>query len=222
MVKEETLTQKRERAKNIAKILDSLYPMPDVPIKHNNTWQLLVSAILSANTTDAQVNKVTPKLFAKFPDPNSLAHARQSEVERIIRPVGLYRAKAKNIISTAKKIVECFNGEVPDTLDELMTLDGVGRKVANVVLAYGFGKPGFPVDTHVTRLSQRLALSEFSEPAKIEKDLCDLFPPQKWGKLSLQLISHGRRVCKARKPLCEVCALASLCPSANYVKTLHL
>lgn len=216
MVKtKEKLAQRKRRAKKISEILNSLYPMPDVPIKHKNTWQLLVSAILSANTTDAQVNKVTPKLFEKFPDPNSLAKANQDEVEKIIRPVGLYHAKAKNIIETAKKIVECFGGKVPDTMNELITLSGVGRKVANVVLAYGFGKPGFPVDTHVTRLSQRLLLSEFSEPAKIEKDLCNLFPSQKWGKLSLQLIYHGRKICDAKKPRCEICALAKLCPSAK-------
>lgn len=211
----ESPSKKKDRAKKIAKILDALYPMPDVPIKHRNKWQLLISAILSANTTDAQVNRVTPKLFKRFPDSKSLASAGRDEVENIIRPVGLYRAKAKNIIATAGMIVERFGGEVPNTMEELITLSGVGRKVANVVLAYGFGKPGFPVDTHVTRLSKRLFLSEFSEPAKIEKDLCALFPPEKWGTLSLQLIYHGRKICDAKNPRHEICALARLCPSAK-------
>jgi len=214
MVKE-SKTEKLARAKKIARILDKLYPMPDIPIKHRNTWQLLVAAILSAQTTDDQVNKVTPQLFARYPDAASLAKAKPEDVEKIIKPVGLYRAKAANLIATAKMILERFGGEVPSTREELTQLAGVGRKVANVVLAYGFGKPGFPVDTHVRRLSRRLGLSEHRDPTKIEKDLCDLFPPKKWGKISLQLIYHGRRVCHAQNPKHEICALAPLCPLAN-------
>lgn len=172
-----------------------------------------MATILSAQCTDDRVNLVTPALFARYPAPADLAAADRAELEELIRPTGFFRSKADHLLGASEAIVSRHGGEVPRTMEELTELPGVGRKTANVVLSVGFGLPGLPVDTHVTRLSLRLALTGSSDPVKIEQDLCGLLPPAQWGGISLRLILHGRRVCVARRPRCEICELADLCPS---------
>ncbi|HJK39896.1 MAG TPA: endonuclease III [Methanocorpusculum sp.] len=181
-------------------------------LKFENPYQILIMTILSAQTTDATINGLRDELFSCYPDPQTLAAAEQTEVERIIHPAGFYHAKAKNIIGTAKCLCENFGGEVPQTIDELVTLPGVGRKTANIVTNHAFGNPvGIAVDTHVGRLSQRIGFSDNSDPNKIEQDLMKLFPKTWWGELNYLLISHGRAVCTAKKPACERCAISHLC-----------
>jgi endonuclease-3 len=198
--------------------LEELYPDAHCELNFETPFQLLIATILSAQTTDVRVNLVTPKLFAKYGTPQKLAAATNKEIEPIIQSTGFFRNKAKNILGAARVIMEDFDGVVPRTMDELLTLPGVARKTANVVLGSAFGiNAGFVVDTHVTRLSQRLALTKQLEPVKIERDLCDTLPRDKWTKLGHQLIWHGRRVCFARKPACHQCALAPHCPSAGKV-----
>jgi endonuclease-3 len=174
---------------------------------------LLVATILSAQSTDQQVNLVMPPLIARYPTPASLAAADRDELEALIRSTGFFHSKASHLLGMSEAIVLRHGGEVPETMEELTSLPGVGRKTANVVLSVAFGLPGLPVDTHVARLSKRLRLSDSSDPVKIEQDLCDLFPPEEWGAISLRLILHGRRVCIARRPKCDICELADLCPS---------
>jgi endonuclease-3 len=183
-------------------------------LQHDNPFQLLVATILSAQSTDAMVNQVTPTLFARYPTPYDLAAADPAEVESIIKSTGFYRAKTRSIIGMAKALVERFGGEVPADMESLTSLPGVGRKTANVVLSVDFDVPGLPVDTHVLRLSQRLGLTTNTDPEKVEKDLCALLPPSEWGAFSLRLILHGRRVCTARNRRCEACVLADFCPSS--------
>jgi endonuclease III len=174
-----------------------------------------VATILSAQCTDKRVNMVTPTLFAKYGTPQKMAAATAKQIEPIIQSTGFFRNKAKSILGAANVIMEDFAGEVPQTMDELLTLPGVARKTANVVLGSAYGKnEGFVVDTHISRLSQRLKLTQKTEPVKIERDLCDKLPRDQWTKLGHQLIWHGRRVCFARKPKCGECALAPHCPSA--------
>ena len=170
---------------------------------------------MSAQTTDVTVNKVTKTLFARFPRAKDLADADLDEIKEIIKPTGYYNAKATNIQTCAKALVERFGGEVPKTMDELITLPGVGRKTANVVLGVAFGVPGWTVDTHVQRLSRRLGLTSETDPAKIEIELQKLFPNQDWSKLSITLIWHGRRTCFARNPDCPNCPINHLCPSSQ-------
>ena len=169
-------------------------------LQHHNPFELLVATILSAQCTDERVNLVMPALFARYPTPQALAAADRSELEDLIRSTGFFRSKASHILGASEAIVMRHGGEVPRTMEELTALPGVGRKTANVVLSVGFGLPGLPVDTHVTRLSHRLALSAATDPVKIETDLCDLYPPAEWGVISLRLILHGRRTCHARHP----------------------
>lgn len=183
-------------------------------LKHDNPFELLVATILSAQTTDARVNMVTPALFARYPDPAALAGADPSEVEELVRSTGFFRAKTRSLIGMARGLVERFDGEVPADIDDLVTLDGVGRKTANVVLSVDFGVPGLPVDTHVGRLARRLRLSDADDPVKVEHDLGRLLPPGEWGAFSLRLILHGRAVCTARAPHCGECTLVDICPSA--------
>lgn len=183
-------------------------------LRHDDPFQLLVATILSAQCTDQTVNKVTPALFAKFPAPADLAAADPAEVEQLVHSTGFYRQKTKNIIAMAQKLVADFGGEVPRTLDEMVTLPGVARKTANVVLGQAFRiRSGFTVDTHVKRLAGRLGLSEQSDPVKIEADLMEIIPETRWIDLSQQLIWHGRRVCDAKRPRCNECVLAPHCPS---------
>ena len=177
-------------------------------------FQLLVATILSAQCTDERVNMVTRDLFARYPSPESLAAADPEEVERIVYPTGFFRAKAANVLKVSTAVAE-RGGAVPRAMDELTRLPGVGRKTANVVLSVAFGEPGLPVDTHVARLSKRLGLTQSGDPVKIEAELMAWVPPEETGPLSLRLILHGRRVCKAKKPDCPSCVLADICPSAT-------
>lgn len=207
-----------ERIAAIVDGLEALYPDAHCELDFASPFQLLVATILSAQTTDVRVNKVTPVLFAKYGTAEKLAEATPKQIEPIIQSTGFFRNKAKSIVGAARVIMEDFDGEVPRTMDELLTLPGVARKTANVVLGSAFGiNDGFVVDTHVTRLSNRLRLTRQLEPPKIERDLMAKLPREKWTKLGHQLIWHGRRVCFARKPACHQCALAPHCPSANKV-----
>lgn len=195
--------------------LRKAYPDAHCELDHENPFQLLVATVLSAQSTDVAVNKVTPQLFARWPTPEALARARQEDVELAINRLGMYRQKTKNLIGLAKGLVERHGGEVPRTLQELVALPGVGRKTANVVLGVAFQKPeGVVVDTHVQRISQRLGWTTETTPEKIERDLMSLVPRKHWDLVSHVLIFHGRRVCTARKPACAVCPVNELCPSA--------
>ena len=196
--------------------LDEAYPAATCALKHKNAFQLLISTILSAQCTDERVNIVTATLFPKYPNAKAFAYANPAELEQDIRPTGFFRNKTKSIMGASKKIVEEFHGEVPKTMEELLTLPGVARKTANVVLGTAFGiASGVVVDTHVQRLSGRLDLSRNTDPKKIEQDLMQVIPREKWILFSHQLIWHGRRVCQARKPKCIECNLQSLCYSED-------
>lgn len=195
--------------------LCKLYPDADCELDFKDSFQLLISVILSAQTTDVQVNKVTPGLFKKFPTAKALAEGSLDEIKELIKATGFFNAKATNIQRCAQALVERFNGEVPKTLDELTTLPGAGRKTANVVLGVAFGVPGWTVDTHVQRLSARLGLTKETDPYKIELDLQKTFPDKDWSKYSITLIWHGRRLCFAKKPDCAHCPINHLCPSSE-------
>jgi endonuclease III len=201
-----------QRVTAILQKLDEAYPDVTCALVHENPFQLLISTILSAQCTDEAVNRVTKTLFAKYRSPKDFAYANPAELEQEIRPTGFFRNKTKSIMGAGKKITEEFGGEVPRTMDELLTLPGVARKTANVVLGTAFGiAAGVVVDTHVTRLSNRLDLSRNSDPKTIEQDLMQAVPQNKWVLFSHQLIWHGRRVCQARKPKCIECNLETLC-----------
>jgi len=204
------------RVRAILKKLDQDYPAVTCALHHDNAFQLLISTILSAQCTDERVNQVTATLFPKYPDANAFAYANPSELEQDIRPTGFFRNKTKSIMGSSKKILEDFHGEVPKTMEELLTLPGVARKTANVVLGCAFGiASGVVVDTHVQRLAGRLDLSKNTDPKKIEQDLIQIIPREKWILFSHQLIWHGRRVCQARKPKCIECNLETLCYSKD-------
>jgi endonuclease III len=190
------------------------YPEALCELDHTNAFELLAATILSAQCTDARVNMVTPALFARYPDPTTLAHANPVELEEIIRSTGFFQTKARNLIGMAQGLLDRFDGEVPTALDDLVTLPGVGRKTGNVVRAVVFGLPGLAVDTHVGRVARRLALTQLDDPVKVEHELGSFLPPDEWGDFSLRLILHGRRVCDAKKPRCGDCALEDLCPSS--------
>ncbi len=204
----------REQADEVLKRLKKEYPEAHCALDHRNPYELLAATILSAQCTDERVNMVTPDLFERYPAPADLAAADPDELEEIIRSTGFFRSKAKNLIGMARDVDEQFGGEIPRDRDDLTSLAGVGRKTANVVRSVAFDEPGFPVDTHVTRLGNRLGLTRQKDAVKIEFDLMPLFPEAEWGDLSLRLIQHGRRVCTARNPDCEACALNDICPSA--------
>lgn len=205
---------KQKKAVEILTILKQLYPSATCSLNYDTPLQLLVATILSAQCTDERVNKVTPELFKRFPDAPSFAQADREEIETLIRSTGFYRNKAKNIHNACVKIVNDFNGKVPQTMADLLTLAGVARKTANVVLAHGFGIiEGVTVDTHVKRLSNRLGLTTKDNPVQIEQDLMKLLPQPEWENFSISMIYHGRAVCNARKPQCVICDLAYLCPS---------
>lgn len=204
------------RVAAILRGLDEAYPEANCELKHENAFQLLISTILSAQCTDVVVNQVTEHLFPKYPEAKALAYANPAEIEKEIRRTGFFRNKTKSIIGASKKIVEEFHGEVPRTMEELLTLPGVARKTANVVLGTAFGiASGVVVDTHVQRLSARLDLTKNTDPKKIEQDLMQIIPKDKWVIFSHQLIWHGRRVCFARKPQCLECNLERLCYSKD-------
>ncbi len=185
-----------------------------IALNFNSPFELLVATILSAQCTDARVNIVTPGLFRKFSTPEDFAAASNAELEAAIRSTGFYRQKAKSIIKCCTSLVVNFGGQVPRTMEELLTLDGVGRKTANVLLGNAFGVPGIAVDTHVSRLAQRLRFSKQTDPTKIEFDMAAVFPKKDWTMLCHLLMSHGRKVCAARNPKCDVCVVNTLCPSA--------
>jgi endonuclease III len=207
---------KKKKALEILTILKQLYPNATCSLNYETPVQLLVATILSAQCTDERVNKVTPALFARFPDAQTFAKADTEEIETLIYSTGFYRNKAKNIHNACLKIVNDFNGNVPQTMPELLTLAGVARKTANVVLAHAFGIiEGVTVDTHVKRLSNRLGLTKQQNPVNIEQDLMKLLPQPDWENFSISIIYHGRRICNARKPLCNECQLAHLCTYKN-------
>jgi endonuclease III len=183
-------------------------------LDHSNPYELLVATILSAQTTDERVNMVTPAVFAKYPRPADLAAADPTELETIIQSTGFFRNKTRSLIGMASALVDRFDGEVPHKLSDLVTLPGVGRKTGNVVRSVALGEPGLPVDTHVLRLSRRLGLTRQTDPVKVELELNPMVRADERGALSLRLILHGRRVCTARKPRCDACVLADICPSA--------
>jgi len=196
--------------------LDQAYPEATCELKHDNPFQLLISTILSAQTTDVRVNQVTQTLYKKYPGPEAFAHANPSELQQEIRPTGFFRNKTKSIMGASEGILEKFNGQVPRTMEEILTLPGVARKTGNVVLGTAYGiASGVVVDTHVIRLSRRLDLTKHEEPKKIELDLMRVIPKDRWIKFSHQLIWHGRRVCIARKPRCIDCNLESICYSKD-------
>jgi endonuclease III len=205
-----------ERVRAILRGLDEAYPAVTSALNHENEFQLLISTILSAQSTDVRVNMVTPGLFKKYPSPEALAYANPRDIEEEIRSTGFYRNKTKSIIGASKKIVEEFHGEVPRTMEQILTLPGVARKTANVVLGTAFGIPsGIVVDTHVQRVSGRLDLTKNTDPKKIETDLMKIIPENHWILFSHQLIWHGRRVCQARKPKCIECNLEKICYSKD-------
>jgi endonuclease-3 len=217
------LAAQRERTAEIAARLAELWPDAVVELDHADAYQLLVATILAAQSTDKLINTVTPRLFAAYPAPAALARADQPELESMIFSTGFYRMKARHLIGMAQAIVERHAGQVPDTMAGLIDLPGVARKTANVVLGSALGKnEGIVVDTHVTRLAQRLGLSAHTDPVKIEQDLMQLVPRDQWSIFAHRLIWHGRRVCHAKQPDCNHCALAPLCPSAFLVDTPQL
>jgi endonuclease III len=204
------------RVASILEKLDEAYPDVTCALKHANPFQLLISTILSAQCTDVRVNEVTATLFPKYPNPKAFAYADPNELEKDIRPTGFFRNKTKSIIGASKKILEEFHGDVPKTMEELLTLPGVARKTANVVLGTAFQiASGVVVDTHVQRLSNRLDLTKNTDPKKIEQDLIKIVPQNRWILFSHQLIWHGRRICQARKPRCIECNLEPLCYSKD-------
>lgn len=208
-------SQRRLRATEVLARLKRIYPEAICELTHDSPFQLLAATILSAQCTDVRVNIVTPSLFAEYPSAELLAVADIGRVEELIRSTGFYQNKAKSLIGMARGVVERFGGEVPNGLEDLITLPGVGRKTANVVRSVAFKLPGLPVDTHVGRLSRRLGLTANEDPVKVEHDLNAMLPPEEWGEFSLRLILHGRRVCDAKKPRCGECDLADICPSST-------
>ncbi|MEB3356625.1 MAG: endonuclease III [Synechococcales bacterium] len=206
---------KPKRALEILARLKQLYPDATCSLDYETPVQLLVATILSAQCTDERVNKVTPELFRRFPDAAAIASADLAELENLVRSTGFYRNKAKNIQAACRMIMEAFGGEVPSNMDDLLKLPGVARKTANVVLAHAYGiNAGVTVDTHVKRLTNRLGLTTYTDPIRIERDLMALLPQPDWENWSIRLIYHGRAVCMARNPACDRCPLADLCPTA--------
>ena len=209
----ESLPEKKVRAKVIYRQLSKNYPNVRCELDYKNAFQLLVATVLSAQCTDKRVNQTTPALFKKYPNPQKMAKADAKDIQNLVKSTGFFRAKAKNIKGLSNKIMEEFDGKVPSNLEDLITLPGVGRKTANVVLGHAFGIPGITVDTHFGRLSRRFGWSKQNNPVKVEFEVGELIPEKEWTNLSQRMIWHGRRVCHSRKPACGACALAKLCPS---------
>ncbi|RZB34032.1 MAG: endonuclease III [Desulfobacteraceae bacterium Eth-SRB2] len=205
------LKKNKDRITIIRKILKATFPNVKTQLRYRNPFELLVATILSAQCTDKQVNSVTKDLFNKLKTPKDFSHASTETIEKLIRPTGFFRNKTKNIKKCSASLIEKYKGDVPQTLDELVKLPGVGRKTANVVLGAAFGIPGIVVDTHVARISKRLGFTENHDPVKIEFDLMKIIPKNEWNDFCLQLIYFGRAVCKARKPGCSTCPLYDLC-----------
>ncbi len=205
----------KKRATEVLKRLLISVPDPSVELKHSSPFQLVIATILSAQCTDERVNQVTPVLFGRWPDPESLAEAAVEQVEEVVRPTGFYRNKARSIQACSQHLVDRFGGAVPQTMEELVSLPGVGRKTANLILGECFGKPGIIVDTHVGRVARRLHLTDKEDAGEVEIDLQKLLPKKDWSHGSSRLLLHGRYVCLAKKPRCLDCCLASLCPSVT-------
>ena len=206
-------SETRKEARAVYRILTKTYPEIRCELDFTNPLELLIATVLSAQCTDKRVNTVTPALFKKYKNPKAYAKADLHKIEDLIHSTGFYHAKARNIKGLNIKLLEDFGGEVPQTLEELITLPGVGRKTANVVLGHAFDIPGITVDTHFGRLSRRFEWSESKDPVKVEFEVGELIPQEEWTNLSQRMIWHGRRVCHSRKPACGACALAKLCPS---------
>ncbi|HEY5506364.1 MAG TPA: endonuclease III [Coriobacteriia bacterium] len=209
-------TATKEHAAAIMRRLAELYPAAHIALDYSgDPWHLLVAVILSAQTTDVGVNKVTPALFARYPGPAELAAASVLEVEDIVRPTGFYHNKTKSIMAAAQMVITEFGGRVPETMQELMRLPGVARKTANIVTSNAFGVvDGIAVDTHVFRLAHRFGLTDEKDPDKVERDLCVLLPREEWFHVNYRFIDHGRKVCTAKRPACGACTLSDLCPAA--------
>ena len=203
-------------ARTVVRRLHGEYPDADCALVHKNAFELAVATILSAQCTDDMVNRVTPTLFRRYPTPEKLARARTATIEKLIHATGFFRNKTKSILGLARKLMSDFDGRVPQTMEELLTLPGVARKTANVILGVAYGKAeGVVVDTHVNRLTNRLGLTEHTDPKKIERDLMELLPRTEWIAVGHLLIWHGRRVCSARRPACDRCLLSDRCPSTT-------
>jgi endonuclease-3 len=209
----ESILRKKARAKAIYRILTKNYPNVRCELVYKNPYQLLVATVLSAQCTDKRVNQTTPALFKKYNSIKKMAAADIKDLQQLVKSTGFYRAKARNIKNLSQKILTDFNGKVPSNIEDLVTLPGVGRKTANVVLGHGFNIPGITVDTHFGRLSRRFGWSNQKDPVKVEFEVAKLIPQRQWTNLSQRLIWHGRRVCHSRKPACGACAIAKLCPS---------
>lgn len=209
----ERKADRRARAEAVLAGLRTTYPDARTELDFGTPFQLLIATILSAQATDVSVNAATPALFERYPTPAALAAATAEEVEPFIRTIGLYRNKAKHCVACARALIERFDGAVPGSVEDLVSLPGVGRKTANVVVSNAYGVPAIAVDTHVGRLARRLGFSRHDDPNKVERDLEQLFDPEHWVFLHHALILHGRRICAARTPACERCSLAALCPS---------
>ena len=211
--------KKAERVARVLEAVDTLFPDAECELIHHNAFELLIAVVLSAQTTDKSVNQVTPVLFQKYPTPEALANASLEELEQSLKRIGLYRNKAKNVKRLSQELVERFDGQVPQTREELTSLPGVGRKTANVVYSEAFKGNAIAVDTHVLRVSNRLGLCKTDNPLKCEQALMSMFDKKDWGKLHLQLVHFGRYICKAQKPQCENCKLSNICD--YYIHNRH-
>ncbi|MGH7923471.1 MAG: endonuclease III [Candidatus Binatus sp.] len=217
--KRESIAEIKKRAGRVARALAKLYPAARISLDFETPWQCLAATILSAQSTDAGVNRVTPQLFREYPDARAMAAADPRHVEEVIVRTGFFRQKTRALMGAARKIVEDYGGEVPSEMNALVKIPGVGRKTANVILGHIFGKPGFVVDTHVRRLTYRLGFTKNTEPEKIEIDMQNILPPKDWTPFSMRLILHGRQICIARNPQCEICAIARDCPRIGLGKS---
>jgi len=221
-VKPETIESKRDRARKIIEILKAEYPDAKCTLDFTTAHELLVAAILAAQCTDERVNETTPELFRRYPSVAAFANADQADLENMVRPTGFFRNKSKAIIESARQIVSDFGGRVPDTIEQLTALSGVGRKTANLITGVVYGKPSIIVDTHVKRVTGRLALTDQTDPAKIEDDLGEILPPEDSTLFNHLIVALGRTVCKAPTPRCEVCKLLDLCPTGRERMSLKL
>lgn len=206
------LKKRKQKADLVLRALAKRYPHPETHLIFRDPWELTVATVLAAQCTDARVNMVTPELFRRWPGPAELAEADTAEVEECVRSTGFYRNKAKNLVAAARRVVEVYGGKVPDTMEDLITLPGVARKTANVVLFGAYGRnEGIAVDTHVGRIAYRLGLAEGHDPVRTERELMQVFPREEWGDVNHRLVWFGRHVCHARKPQCQICEMAEFC-----------
>ena len=215
----ESLLAKKRRARKINKVLGEFYPYAHPELDFRNPFELLVATVLSAQTTDVRVNQITPALFARYPGPREMAQAELPDLEAIVQPTGFFRAKARNLVALATRLVDEYDGEVPPFVEELITLAGVGRKTANVVLGNAFGVPGITVDTHFGRLARRFEWTTSDDPEVVEREVGELVERKEWTLLSHRVVFHGRRVCHSRKPACGACVVAQWCPSYGMGET---